>query len=127
MYNKTYLLMAVGGRLAEVEFLLRYGTDVNAQDIFGCTVAPYAVTEAKSRPTLALLVEYRANLSIKDMFGHTVLHTADRSSDPDLRAFLEETLATRESRLGQRGSEHQAMSESGHWRTIGHDKWLTVS
>ena len=93
-------MAAESGRVAEVEFFLKCGTDVNAQDIYGCTAAHYSVNESKNRQTLPLLVEYGADLNIKDRFSHTVFHTADRSSDPDIRALLEDALAKRDIRLG---------------------------
>lgn len=105
MNNKTCAIMAAEvGRVLEVEFFLKCGTDVNAQDIYGCTAAHYSVNETKNRQTLPLLIEYGADLNIKDRFGHTVLQTADRSSDPGIRAFLEDAIAKRDIRLGQRGN-----------------------
>ena len=100
VYNKTCVILAAEvGRVAEVEFFLKCGTDVNAQDIYGSTAAHYSVNETKSRQTLPLLVEYGADLNIKDRFGHTVWHTADRSSDPGIRAFLEDALAERDNSI----------------------------
>ncbi len=114
IYNKTCVIMAVEvGRVAEVEFFLKCRTDVNAQDIFGSTAAHYAVNETKSRQTLGLLIDYGANLSIKDRFGRTVLHTADRSSDPSMRSFLEDALAKRDIKLGHGRKEYQSASQPG--------------
>lgn len=93
-YNKTCLIMAAEvGRVGEVEFFLRCGADVNAHDVFGSTAAHYAVNATRNRETLGLLIDYGADLSIKEMHGYTPLQTADRSSDPDMRAFLEDALA----------------------------------
>lgn len=114
VYNKTCVILAAEvGRVAEVEFFLKCGTDVNAQDIYGSTAAHYSVNETKNRQTLPLLINYGADLGVKDRFGHTVLHTADRSSDPGIRVFLEDALAKRDIRLGQ------ATSQAGRWTAIG--------
>ena len=127
-YNKTCVIMAAEiGRVGEVEFFLKCGTDVDATDVYRSTAAHYAVHANKNRETLALLIKYGANLSIKEQHGHTVLDAADGSIEPGLRKFLEDELAKRDNQVGNGRSESQATSQSGDLITIAHDRAQTVS
>jgi ankyrin repeat protein len=120
-YNKTCLIWAAElGRLAEVEFLLDCGSDVNAQDMFGSTAAGYAI--ANNNEAIAkILIDHGADLSIKDRFGRTPLHTADGSSIPSMRASLEAALAKRDAKTSQNEKEDQAVVHAGYSAGASHD------
>lgn len=63
-------------------FLLNSGADVNARDNLGKTPVLLIIPEAKQNELYSLLTSYRADLSVKDMYGDTVLHTATMTEVP---------------------------------------------
>jgi ankyrin repeat protein len=104
-YNKTFLIWAAWlGRKAEVEFLLECGADVDAQDIFLDTATHHAVN-ANNLEMVKLLVEKRANLSLKDRFGATPLQAANKSGNSGIKAYLEAALAHQTHRRASRTEE----------------------
>lgn len=59
-----------------IRCFMKEGYDVNCQDIFGCTVVHYIVSEMRQSSILRYLIRHGANLNIKDRNGVTPLHLA---------------------------------------------------
>lgn len=57
-----------------IRCFVKEGYDVNCQDIFGCTVVHYIVSEMRQSSILRHLISHGANLNIKDRNGVTPLH-----------------------------------------------------
>ncbi len=70
------------GRTEIARQLLDAGADVNAKDNLGKTPVLLALPEEKRSELYSLLLLYRADLSCKDMYGDTVLHTASMTGVP---------------------------------------------
>ena len=64
------------GNVGIARSLLNAGANPNARDNLGKTPIMLAIPEDKIVETYQLLIDYRTDLSQKDMFGDTVLHTA---------------------------------------------------
>ena len=64
------------GNVEIAKALLNSGANVNARDNLGKTPVMLILPKAKTAEIYKLLIAFRADLSQKDMFGDTVLHTA---------------------------------------------------
>jgi serine/threonine-protein phosphatase 6 regulatory ankyrin repeat subunit B len=92
-YKKTFLIWAAEqGRISEVEFFLRCGSDVNAADVFGATGLHYAVGN-KNFEMVKLLVENKFNLNLADRNGVTPLIAAEKTENVRIREYLKNALS----------------------------------
>lgn len=64
------------GNVEIAKSLLNSGANVNARDNLGKTPVMLILPKEKTAEIYKLLITYRADLTQKDMFGDTVLHTA---------------------------------------------------
>lgn len=64
------------GNVEIAKALLNSGANVNARDNLGKTPVMLILPKEKTAELYKLLISFRADLSQKDMFGDTVLHTA---------------------------------------------------
>ena len=64
------------GNIEIAKSLLNSGANVNARDNLGKTPVMLILPKEKTAELYKLLITYRADLTQKDMFGDTVLHTA---------------------------------------------------
>lgn len=77
------------GNLQIARSLLDAGADVNATDNLGKAPIMLIFPKEKMLETYQLLVKYRADMSRKDMFGDTILHTATMIGvEPEVITFL---------------------------------------
>lgn len=70
------------GRLKIAQMLLAQGASVNAEDNLGKTPAMLIMPVDVRDELYDLLISYKADLRHKDMFGDTVLHTAEMAAYP---------------------------------------------
>ena len=96
-YKKTFLIWAAEqGRISEVEFFLRCGSDVNATDTFGNTGLFYAVnTTNVDVDMVKLLIEKGSNLTHANHEGITPLIAAEKHGNIPIRELLEGELLRR--------------------------------
>ncbi|XP_067034985.1 uncharacterized protein [Acropora muricata] len=59
-----------------IRCFIKEGYHVDSQDIFGCTVVHYVVSEMRQSSILRYLISHGANLNMKDRNGVTPLHLA---------------------------------------------------
>jgi ankyrin repeat protein len=91
-YKKTFLIWAAEqGRISQVEFLLRCGSDVNAADTFGNTGMHYAVGN-KNLDMVRLLVENNFDLKLENRQGITALIAAEKTENMLIRDYLKTAL-----------------------------------
>ena len=64
------------GNIEIARALLNSGANVNARDNLGKTPVMLIIPKDKIAETYKLLISFRADLSLKDMFGDTILHNA---------------------------------------------------
>lgn len=57
-----------------IKCFIEEGYDVNCQDVFGCTVVHYIVSEMRQSSILRHLISHGANLNVKDRNGEAPLH-----------------------------------------------------
>jgi ankyrin repeat protein len=87
-YKKTFLIWAAEqGRISQVKFFLRCGSDVNAADVFGNTGMHYAVGN-KNMEMVTLLVENGFNLKLEDNQGVTPLIAAEKTENIHIRNYI---------------------------------------
>jgi ankyrin repeat protein len=90
-YKKTFLIWAAQlGRISQVKFFLRCGSDVNAADAFGCTGMHYAVGN-KNIEMVTLLVENGFNLKLEN-HGITLIIAAEKTGNIHIRDYLKAAL-----------------------------------
>ena len=91
-YKKTFLIWAAElGRISQVEFFLRCGSDVNAADAFGCTGMHYAVGN-QNLDMVRLLTENGSNLKLEDHSGNTPLIAAEKTENVPIKEYLKDAL-----------------------------------
>jgi ankyrin repeat protein len=94
-YKKTFLIWAAElGRISQVEFFLRCGSDVNAADAFGNTGMHYAVGN-KNMDMVRLLNENGFNLKLENLQGITPLIAAEKTENIPIRDYLKAALSRR--------------------------------
>ena len=77
------------GNLDIAKLLLKNGANVNAKDKIGKTPIMIVPPQKKIEETYKLLISYKADLTQKDMYGDTVLHTASMLKiNPELMALF---------------------------------------
>jgi ankyrin repeat protein len=92
-YKKTFLIWAAElGRISQVEFFLRCGSDVNAADAFGNTGMHYAVGN-KNMDMVRLLNENGFNLKLENIQGITPLIAAQKTENTPIRDYLKAALS----------------------------------
>lgn len=70
------------GNLEIAKMILDAGGNVNAKNNLGKTPILLAVPEIKCSETYRTLLQYRADATVKDMYGDTALHTATMTNVP---------------------------------------------
>lgn len=70
------------GHTAIAKMLLDSGSPVDSKDNLGKTPVLLIMPEATRSELYSLLISYKANIAVKDMYGDTVLHTATMTSVP---------------------------------------------
>ena len=71
------------GNLENARLLLEAGAKVNAQDNLGKTPILLIVPKKNQADLYSLLLTYKANVNVKDMYGDSVLHVATMSGAED--------------------------------------------
>lgn len=59
------------------------------------------LSQTTNQDIAKILIDHGADLTIKDRFGRTPLHTADGSSIPSMKASLEAALVERDAKMIQ--------------------------
>lgn len=70
------------GHTAIAKMLLDAGASVDAKDNLGKTPALLIIPAEQRAEIYSLLISYKANIALKDMYGDTVLHTATMTNVP---------------------------------------------
>lgn len=78
---------AAAGDVTSMRRLIKEGADINAQGDRGVSIAIWAIFHRSTRG-LAYLVDLKADVSLTDEHGMTVMHYAAGADDPDLLAAL---------------------------------------
>lgn len=91
-YKKTFLIWAAElGRISQVQFFLRCGSDVNAADTFGSTGMHYTVNN-RNLDMVRLLNENGFNLRLENHQADTLLIAAEKTESIPIKKYLQNAL-----------------------------------